>query len=156
MWYIQNEIMYIYFLFSIFSLSPAKAYRHAYIHWFIRCNLYQICRLEPVHLDILNMSSAEQLIQMKVNSVSCFLEHTETMHASLRACYLGGIHMKMVALGPGNWHWNDGVFTLACCSTSVFCTYGQDDSWIDFDAQSWPCLQRAATEAGTFLESAVI
>lgn len=128
MWYIQNEIMYIYFLFSIFSLSPAKAYRHAYIHWFIRCNLYQICRLEPVHLDILNMSSAEQLIQMKVNSVSCFLEHTETMHARLRACYLGGIHMKMVALGPGNWHWNDGVFTLACCSTSVFCTYGQDDS----------------------------
>lgn len=155
MWYIQNEIMYIYFLFSIFSFIPAKAYRHAHIHWFIRSNLYQICSF---NLDILNTSSAEQLILMKVNSVSRFLEHTETIHGSLRACYLGGIHMKMVTLGPGNWHWNDGVFTLACCSTSVFCTvtYGQDDSWIDFDAQSWPCLQRAATEAGTFLEPSVI
>lgn len=48
MWYIQNEIMYSYFLFSIFGFSPAKAYRHAHIHWFIRYNLYQICRLEPV------------------------------------------------------------------------------------------------------------
>lgn len=52
----------------------------------------------------------------KVNWLLPSLNHTETVHipASLIMRYLGGIHMTMVTLGPGN-SGTDAALTLGCC-----------------------------------------